>query len=140
MGKLAYKNGVTTYSMYWGCYQTLTRLLTRNKTLWHATLLWLCALVFFFALHAKLAVYNGSAPVKATPSTASKLWVSGQKMESHTPQPTGVILFWIAFTCLFGLYLHRQPKLRSVVLTPPPNDLRLRHLHRFLRPPPNQNY
>jgi hypothetical protein len=111
----------------------------RNRTLWRATLLWLCALVFFFALHAKLAVYTGGVPAKATPSTASKLWVSGQKMETQTPQPTGVVLFWIAFTCLFGLYLHRAPKVRRIVLTPPPNNLRSWQLHRFLRPPPDQH-
>jgi hypothetical protein len=116
----------------------LIRLLTRNKPLWRATLLWLCALVFFFALHAKLAVYTGGAPAKVTPSTASKLWLSSQKMETQTPQSTGVVLFWIAFTCLFGLYLHREPKVRSAELTPPPNDLKLRHLRRFLRPPPSQ--
>ena len=48
--------------MFWGCYRNLTRLLRRNKTLWRATLLWLCALVFFFALHAKLAVDFLEAP------------------------------------------------------------------------------
>ena len=39
----------------------------------------LCVLVFMFALHAKTAVYNGGAPAKVTPSTASKLWLNGQK-------------------------------------------------------------
>lgn len=111
----------------------------RKETLWRVTLLGLCALVFFFALHAKIAVYNGGAPAKATPSTASKLWISGQKMEAQTLQSAGVVLFWIAFTCLFSLLLHREHKVRSVVLVPPPNDVRLRHLHRFLRPPPFQN-
>lgn len=107
--------------------------------LWRATLLWLCALVFFFALHAKVAVYNGGAPAKVTPSTASKLWLSGQKMEAQSLPCTGVILFWIAFTCLFSLYLHREPKVRSAFVIPLPNNLRLRHLSRFLRPPPSQN-
>jgi hypothetical protein len=107
--------------------------------LWRATLLWLCALVFFFALHAKTAVYNGGTPAKATPSTASKLWVSGQKMEAQTLQSPGIVLFWIAFTCLFSLYLHSGPKVCSAVVIPPSNDLRLRHLRRFLRPPPFQD-
>jgi hypothetical protein len=107
--------------------------------LWRATLLWLCALVFFFALHAKVAVYNNGTPAKVTPSTASKLWLSGQKMEAQAPQSTGLVLFWIAFSCLFSLNLHRAPKVRSAIARPLPNDLRLRHLHRFLRPPPFQS-
>jgi hypothetical protein len=111
----------------------------RESILWRVTLLWLCALVFFFALHAKTAVYHGGAPAKVTPSTASKLWLSQQKMEAQTLQPTGVVLFWIAFTCLFSLNLQREPRVRSVVVIASPNDLRLRYLHRFLRPPPFQN-
>lgn len=111
----------------------------RKSILWRVTLLWLCALVFFFALHAKTAVYNGAAPAKVTPSTASKLWVGQQKMEVQKLPSANVILFWIAFTCLFSLYLHREPKVRSAVVIAPPNNLRLRHLQRFLRPPPFQN-
>ena len=122
-----------------GRYRILNRLFMRKNILWRATLLWLCALVFFFALHAKTAVYNGGSPAKATPSTASKLWLSGQKMEAQTLQSAGVVLFWIAFTCLFSLYLHRQPRVLSAVVIPSPNNLRLRYLHRFLRPPPSQN-
>ncbi len=111
----------------------------RKNLLWRVTLLWLCALVFFFALHAKTAVYNGGAPAKATPSTASKLWLSGQKMEAQTPLSPGVVLFWIAFTCLFSLYLLHEPKVRSAVVVRSPDNLRLWQLHRFLRPPPFQN-
>ncbi len=111
----------------------------RNKTLWRATLLVLCALVFFFALHAKTAVYNNGAPAKITPATSLKLWLSGHKMESETLESASVVLFWIAFTCLFGLLLHQEPKVHSVFITPPPSNLPLRHLHRFLRPPPVRN-
>ena len=42
-----------------------------------------CVLVFFFALHAKTAVYGAASHSKVTPSTASKMWVSGQKMQSR---------------------------------------------------------
>ena len=122
-----------------GRYRTLNRIFMRNETLWRATLLWLCSLVFFFALHAKLAVYNGDAPAKVTPSTASKLWVSSQKMESQTLESAGVVLFWIAFTSLFSLYLHREPRVQSVFVTPPPTLFPQRHLRRFLRPPPVQD-
>jgi hypothetical protein len=107
-----------------------------NKTLRRALLLMLCALVFLFALRAKTAVYNGGAPVKVTPSTASKLWLSGQKMEVRSVDSGSATLFWMAVLCLFTLYLHREPRVQSVFLIPPPTDRSRQYLHRFLRPPP----
>jgi hypothetical protein len=108
----------------------------QHKTLWRATLLGLCGLVFFFALHAKTAVYNDGAPAKVTPSTASKLWINGQKIKSQSFEPAGSVLFWIAFTCFFGLYLHKEQKVQPAFRIPPTKVLTLRHLQRFLRPPP----
>jgi len=98
----------------------------------------LCGLVFFFALHAKIAVYNGGAPVKLTPSTASKLWVNGQKLDLLTDDSSSSAVFWMAFFCLWGLYLQRERRVPQVFLTPRPSNLTLRHLHPFLRPPPVQ--
>ncbi|HUI83703.1 MAG TPA: hypothetical protein VL240_05740, partial [Candidatus Binatia bacterium] len=89
----------------------------------------------FFALHAKTAVYDGGAPAKVTPSTASRLWVSGQKLEIPPSfDPAG--LFFMAVLLVFGLYLRRDPGLQASLVTPRPRDFLLRHLHRFLRPPP----
>jgi hypothetical protein len=108
-----------------------------DERLRRALLLALCVLVFLFALHAKTAVYNGSAPAKVTPSTASKLWVSGQKMEIQpVDSATGGALFFVALLCVFGLYLHRERRVQSAFLIPPPRDFSLRYIHRFLRPPP----
>jgi hypothetical protein len=118
----------------WGCYRLLQ--IMRNKTLWHVLLVMLCALVFFFALHAKTAVYNGGASVKLTPSTASKLWLNGQKMEVQSVEASGSALFWMAALCLFGAYFRREPALRSVFLAPSPRHLSLQFTGRFLRPPP----
>ncbi len=101
-------------------------------------LLVLCALVLFFAFHAKLAVYNHGAPIQVTPSTASKLWLSSQKMEAQTLESASALLFWIAFSCFFSLYLHREPKVRAAFVAPLPQSVPLRYLHRFLRPPPLQ--
>ena len=98
----------------------------------------LCGLVFFFALHAKLAVYNGGAPVKVTPSTASKLWTNGQKMQVRLDDSIANALFWMALLCFCGLYLRSVGCVQSVVLTAPFNDLTLRYRRRFLRPPPVQ--
>ncbi len=110
----------------------------QNNTMRSAMLLALCALVFMFALHAKTAVYNGGAPAKVTPVTASKLWLSGQKMEVQSVEASHAVLFWIAVLCLFQLFLHREPRVQSIFLTPPPRNLSLRYLQRFLRPPPVQ--
>jgi hypothetical protein len=105
----------------------------------HALSVALCLLVFFFALHAKTAMYNGGAPVKITPSTASKLWVSGQKIEVPPAVDSGVpALVWIAALFLYAPPLHRQPLVPGVFLIPPPSNLPSWHLQRFLRPPPLQ--
>ncbi len=108
----------------------------QNKTLWRALSVAFCVLVFFFALHAKTAVYNGGAPAKLTPSTASKLWTSGQKMELRSFAVGSGVLLCMALFCLFELYFRREPRVCNAYLVPPPSNLRLRHLHRFLRPPP----
>jgi hypothetical protein len=110
----------------------------QKKMLWRALAVVFCALVFFFALHAKTSVYSGSS-AKITPSTASKLWVSGQKMETQAPESAGGgVLFWMAVLCLFGLYFHSERIVQSAFLEPAPSNLPLRHLQRFLRPPPIQ--
>jgi hypothetical protein len=98
----------------------------------------LCVLVFMFALHAKTAVYNGGAPAKATPSTASKLWLNGQKMEVGSIDSSNGVMFWITVLCLIGLYLHQELRVQSAFIPPAPRNLPLRQLHRFLRPPPVQ--
>jgi hypothetical protein len=101
-------------------------------------LLTMCALVFMFALHAKTSVYNSGAPAKVTPTTASKLWFSGNKMEVQAIDSSTAILFWMAFACLFGLFLHSKRRVQSVFLSPPPRNRSLRYVQRFLRPPPFQ--
>jgi hypothetical protein len=108
----------------------------RNKAMQRALLLTMCALVFMFALRAKTVGYNGDAPPKVTPSTASKLWLSSQKMELQSTDTSPAVLFWMAVICLFGLFLHREPRVWDIYLTPPPTRVALKYLHRFLRPPP----
>jgi hypothetical protein len=101
-----------------------------------AMLLSMCALVFMFALRAKTSGYNGDAPTRITPSTASKLWLSGQKMEVKSVNTNTAVTFWMTVVCLFGLFLHREPRVRDLLLTPAPSRFTLQYLHRFLRPPP----
>ena len=108
----------------------------QNKHLWRAFGVAFCALVFFFALHAKTAVYNNGAPAKLTPSTSCKLWTSSQKMETPSLGVSGGVLFWMAALLLLTLYLRRHVCVCSAFLVPPPGILPLRHLSRFLRPPP----
>jgi hypothetical protein len=99
-------------------------------------MLGLCGLVFFFALHAKTALYNGAAPVKLTTATASKLWIDGQKMQVRSVDSNAGTLFWAAVFCLYGLYLHQEPFVQSGFLTPSFSTLTAHYLHRFFRPPP----
>jgi hypothetical protein len=109
----------------------------QKKTLWRTLAVLVCALVFFFALHAKTSMYSGSG-VNLTPSTASKLWLSGQKIETQSLQSDVGLLFWIAALYLFILFIQREHWEYSACLSPAHSDLRLRYLHRFLRPPPVQ--
>jgi hypothetical protein len=98
-----------------------------------------CVLVFLFALHAKTAVYGTAAQSKVTPSTSGKLWVSGQKLEARVVPTQIAPLFWPLFLSLLGLSLLSRPRLQRAIIIPPPSNLRLWHLHRFLRPPPFQS-
>ena len=137
LARLARKFRVCTYSI--ARVELLAAVngrIMQSETQRRALLLTLCALVFMFALRAKIDVYNGVAPAKATPSTASKLWVSGQKMEVQSVDPGTGMLFWMAVLCLIGVCLHRELRVRSAFRTPPPRNLPLRQMHRFLRPPP----
>jgi len=111
----------------------------RNKTLERSLSVMFGVLVFFFAFHAKTAVYNGGIPAKVTPSTASKLWLCGQKMQVQSLETTSDMLFWTAALYLLGLNLQPEHGVPSLLLTPPLRNLPLRHLNRFLRPPPIQD-
>jgi hypothetical protein len=111
----------------------------QNKALWRAVAVAFCILVFFFALHAKTAVYTGGA-AKMTPSTSSKLWLSGHEVRVQSVDLiSSGVLFWMTVLFLFRLYIYRGPQVRSAFATPPPRRLPLQQLHLFLRPPPVQN-
>jgi hypothetical protein len=109
----------------------------QKKTLWRALAVLVCALVFFFALHAKTSMYNGSG-VNVTPSTCSKLWLNGQKIETHSLESNVGLLFWMALLCLFIFSVQLERLEYSASSAPAHNNLPLRYLHRFLRPPPIQ--
>ena len=121
----------------WSEFFTGVNLRTNQNKPWlRALTIAFCALVFFFALHAKTAVYNGGNSAKLSPATSSKLWSTGQKMETKSFATGSGALFWMALFCLFAPYLRPEPRVHSAFVIPFPSTLRLRHLHRFLRPPP----
>jgi hypothetical protein len=94
----------------------------------------LCALVFLFAWHAKVVVYTGSSSAKAAPVKYSKLWLSGQKIDTLSLQPVSHVPFWVAaFGCLLCL---RSTCLHIPLWPPPATDFALHHLPNFFRSPP----
>lgn len=99
-------------------------------------LLALCVLVFLFAFHAKTSQYNGSQPVKATPSTSAKLWSNGQKMELRPIVSSAILPFCVALLFVYQLVLRPEALSSAFEDSPSPRRLRLWELHRFLRPPP----
>jgi hypothetical protein len=105
-----------------------------SKALSRAVQIALCVVVFLFAFHAKTAAYTGSASVKVTPTTSSKLWLNGQKMEVRSVQASSNVLFAMTLLCLVGLSIKRETPVEAVVVTPLRSNLR--HIQRFFRPPP----
>lgn len=114
----------------------LSSKLMNSEKLRSVLLLAICFLLFLFVLQAKTAVYNGKAEAKATPTTASKLWVDGHKWEDPSITSSTAILFWMV--SLFLLALCRRPEWRAhrVREAVYPRLSSRRHLQRFLRPPP----
>jgi hypothetical protein len=98
----------------------------------------LCGLVFFFALHAKIAMYDGGTAVKVTPSTAAKLWLKGEKPEVPSVDSSSSALVWMTVLCMWAVYLQRERRVQSAFLTPRSSKLALCYLLPFLRPPPIQ--
>ena len=96
-------------------------------------LLGCCLLVFLFALHAKVSVYQQSRPLDA--ATSSKLWLDGVRHELP-PVPARVAPFWL--TTIILLLVNQQPERRYRAACPMPAlaTLSQLYLHRFLRPPP----
>jgi hypothetical protein len=104
-----------------------------NPVFWRILLLLACVLVFSFALHAKVAVYDhGSQP---QPSTSSKLWLTGLKIELPTTASL-FSLFWLAAFLTSAIYCQMEPRYHAVCETVARESRRQRYLHRFLRPPP----
>lgn len=100
---------------------------------WRFLLLACCVLVFLFALHAKVSVYQQNNHVDT--STSSKLWLSGER---HEPQPASasVTVFWFAAVIVFFFGVHSERGYDAFCRTPVPAALSLLYLRRFLRPPP----
>jgi hypothetical protein len=104
-----------------------------NPVFWRILMVLACVLVFSFALHAKVAVYSGASHPQ--PSTSSKLWLNGEKLQPLTAVPT-VTLAWLA-TFLISLLCWQN--IRSCKEAPAPDvreQGRQQYLSRFLRPPP----
>jgi hypothetical protein len=120
-----------------GLISALLGRITKSQRMRKALLLVICFLVFLFVLQAKTAVYSTKSEVKATPTTASKLWVDGHKWEARSVDSSTAILFLMA--SLFLLSLYRRPEWRAQRVRQQAFHPRLasrQHLQRFLRPPP----
>jgi len=104
-----------------------------NPVFWRILLLLACVLVFSFALHAKVAAYDhGSQP---QPSTSSKLWLTGLKIELPSANSL-FLLFWFAAFLVCLISWQREQRCHAVCETTARQLRRQRYLHRFLRPPP----
>jgi hypothetical protein len=92
-----------------------------------------CVLVFAFALHAKVAVYQQSAQPQT--STSAKLWLNGEKSATDPIFPSIAVL-WFA---VFAVWLIRQrPAMQPVGFERVPAMLHAQQvfLNRLLHSPP----
>lgn len=88
-----------------------------------ALLLTLCFLLFLFVMRAKTDLYHSDTQVKTSPSTASKLLSSSQKMEIRSADAGSAVLFWAAIVSLFGLYVRQERELCTALLPAVPEFL-----------------
>lgn len=101
---------------------------------WRHVVLLLSLFVFLLALHAKLSAYPQAAP--GNQNSSSKLWLSGQKMETRAPVASAIVPIWTAAFFLFVPLLRPVRRSESLFrLTPqvPKTEFDPRQ---FLRPPP----
>lgn len=92
-----------------------------------------CILLFYFAFHAKTAVYHN--PSHLDGSTSSKLWLNGGKLESDVAVFDSLVLWALALLLLLPSISSKQayPLLRVAPVTV---RSKKQYLARFLRPPP----
>jgi|GEM_PF-2753236 len=106
---------------------------TLSPACWRLLLLAACVLVFAFALHAKVSVYQQGDHVDT--STSSKLWLDGDRQGSH-PISQSFTVLWLSSLLIYFLHKHSERFCDSICRTPAPALLSQLYLHRFLRPPP----
>jgi hypothetical protein len=106
-----------------------------SPSCWRLLMLAACVLVFAFALHAKVSVYQQGGHVDT--STSSKLWLDGDRQVSQ-PISQSLTVFWLASVLIYLLYKQSERRYDAVYRTPAPVQLSQLYLHRFLRPPPHR--
>jgi hypothetical protein len=89
-------------------------------------------LVFAFALHAKVSVYQQGNHIDT--STSSKLWLDGERQVSR-PISQSLTVF-CTFLLIYLLYKRSEGRYDAVYHASVPVQLSQLYLHRFLRPPP----
>src|SRR5271157_464342 len=105
---------------------------TLSPACWRLLLVAACVLVFAFALHAKVSVYQQGSHIDT--STSSKLWLDGERQVSQPISQSLTVFRTSLLICL--LYKQSERRYDAVYRTPAPVQLSQLYLHRFLRPPP----
>jgi len=108
---------------------------SHNKGWRWPLLLLACALVFLFALHAKVGAYDQVRDLAVNTSTSAKLWLDGEKIQQHSGVPPLAVL-WFSVLILDRRSLYCTPSAGLPIFAATPRNLGLQDLHRTLRPPP----
>jgi len=78
----------------------------------------LCILVFFFAFHAKTAVYRNGSVTRLAPATSSKLWLKAQERKVETPVLPNLTLLFCVLLFLQQLLPQRLSSVHMLALPP----------------------
>ena len=95
--------------------------------------IFVCLLIFLFALEAKLELYGQGFHVSIHPCNSSKLRLDASTAKAVLPV---MVAIWLAVMPLYRPSLHNHILVERTFITPVPLELRLWYRDHVFRPPP----
>lgn len=100
--------------------------------------IFVCLLIFLFALQSKLELYGQGFDAQIHPCSSSKVCVDASA--SRIFVPAVIVVDWFAAAVTYCLLLHGERLEPRVFGSLVSHDLKLHYQRRFLRPPPASSF
>ena len=100
--------------------------------------IFVCLLIFFFALQSRLELYGHGFDTQIHPCNSSKLCIDAST--SRTFVPAVIVVDWFVAAVTYCLLLHGERLEQRVFGSLVSHDLKLHYQRRFLRPPPASSF